>query len=102
MQLLDDLIQRYMSNQTALGVAVAILQNGEIIYANGFGKTSIEESGVSVTPTTLFAYGSICKTICATLIMRLVEKNFVQLDIPVVHYLPGLQFSNADYGKKVT
>jgi CubicO group peptidase (beta-lactamase class C family) len=102
MKSLDALIGPYIGAHAVLGAAVAILQDGEIAYLGGFGTTSVEDSGVRVTPRTLFAYGSIGKTICATLTMRLVEKGLLDLDTPVVHYLPDLHFSNADYGSKVT
>jgi CubicO group peptidase (beta-lactamase class C family) len=102
MKSIDALIQSYTDKRVILGAAVAILQGGEIIYLGGFGKTSVEDNGTKVTPLTLFAYGSICKTICATLIMRLVEKELLNLDTPLVDYLPDLQFSNADYGRKIT
>jgi CubicO group peptidase (beta-lactamase class C family) len=99
---LDTLIHSYMQQQAALGAAVAILQDGEIIYLNGFGTTSVEEGGVQVTPRTLFAYGSISKNLCAVLIMRMVEQGLLQLDMPIVHYLPSLQFSDAERGRKIT
>jgi hypothetical protein len=91
-----------MEKQAALGAAVAILQGGEIVYLGGFGTTSIEEGGVQVTPQTLFAYGSIGKNLCAVLIMRLVEQGLLQLDTPIVNYLPTLQFSDRERGRKVT
>jgi CubicO group peptidase (beta-lactamase class C family) len=95
-------IQPYIDNQAILGAAVAILQHGEIVYLGGFGTTSVEENCVRVTPSTLFAYGSISKTICATLVMRLSEQGRLDLDTPVVHYLPGLKFSRPGHGLKIT
>ena len=102
MDSIDTLIQPHIDNQAALGAAIAVLKGGEVIYLGGFGTTSVEDHGAPVTPQTLFAYGSICKNICATLIMRLVEQNLLNLDKPVVDYLPDLLFSDADYGKKIT
>ena len=102
MRRLNDLIQSYIDNQDILGAAIAILQDGDLVYLGGFGKTSIEENSVPVTPHTLFAYGSISKTICATLIMRLIEGGLLDLDTPVLQYLPDLQFSNPDLGRKIT
>lgn len=91
-----------MDQQAALGAAVALIKGGEVIYSGGFGTTTVAEHGVKVTPRTLFYYGSICKTLCATLIMRLVEQRQLALDTPIVHYLPDLHFSNPTYGQKVT
>jgi CubicO group peptidase (beta-lactamase class C family) len=91
-----------MDQQAAIGAAVAILRDGEVIEIGGFGKTSVEESGVNVTPHTLFAYGSISKTICAALIMRLVEQGLLDLDQRIAHYLPDLKFSDPVCGEKIT
>src|SRR5687767_155308 len=102
MDSLDTRIQSYMDKQAAFGAAVAILQDGEIVYSGGFGTTSLEAHGVNVTPDTLFAYGSICKTICATLIMRLVESGTLDLNLPINHYLPDLAFSNQEYRGRLT
>ena len=99
---LNSIVQPYIENGSILGAAAAILQEGEVVYLGGFGRTSVEENGVRVTPETLFAYGSIGKTLCATLIMRLAEQGRVDLDRPVIQYLPGLQFSDRVYGQKVT
>jgi CubicO group peptidase (beta-lactamase class C family) len=102
MKSVDSLIQPYMVRGDILGAAVAILQDGEIIYQGGFGTTSVEQNGVAVTPHTLFAYGSISKTLCATLIMRLVERGLLDLDGPVRVYLPDLLFSDPEYGRQIT
>lgn len=102
MKPLDALIQSYMDSNAALAASVAVLQKGKIVYLGGFGTTSVEAAGVPVTPRTLFGYGSISKNICAVLIMRLVERNLLDLDVPISHYLPDLQFSDAKYGRKIT
>lgn len=102
MHSIEALVQSYVDNHAVLGAAVAILQGGEIVYQGGFGTTTVEDHGVEVTPLTLFAYGSICKTLCATLVLRLVERGLLNLDTPIVQYLPELRFSNTDYGEKVT
>ena len=102
MKSIDALIQPYIDRHAALGAAIALLRGGEIVYLGGFGVTSVEEHGAQVTRRTLFAYGSICKNLCAVLTMRLVEAGLLNLNLPIVQYLPDLHFSNADYGKRVT
>jgi CubicO group peptidase (beta-lactamase class C family) len=99
---LTELIQPFMERRAALGAAVALIRGGELEYLGGFGTTSVEATGIAVTPATLFAYGSICKTICATLVMRLVERGLLHLDTPVIAYLPGFRFSDPDHGPRVT
>jgi CubicO group peptidase (beta-lactamase class C family) len=98
---LEQLIQPYIDNESLIGLAVAIIKDDEVIYSKGFGRRDVE-SHLGVTPSTLFAFGSVCKTICATLIMRLVEEGKLELDRPIIQYLPKLKFSNQELGDKIT
>jgi CubicO group peptidase (beta-lactamase class C family) len=98
---LDGIIQPYIDNQTLLGVSVAVVKGQEIVYSQGFGIANAETQ-TAVTAKTLFSLGSVCKTICATLIMRLVEAGKLELDTPIVNYLPNLRFSHQIFGNKVT
>ncbi|MEM7334771.1 MAG: serine hydrolase domain-containing protein [Chloroflexota bacterium] len=98
----ENIIRPYIEQGAAVGTAVAIIQNGQLTYAGGFGTTTVEESGIQITPDTLFAYGSISKTFCAILVMRLVEAGLLDLNTSISNYLPDLAFSNAGYGRAIT
>lgn len=83
------------------GMALAAVQNGKIVYAQGLGVASVE-TGLAVTPDTLFRIGSITKPLTATAIMRLVEASTLDLDRPVREYLPWLAFSDSNAAGKIT
>src|SRR5687768_5361307 len=87
-------IQSLVDGGRVLGMSLAIVDPDGIALAAAFGRTSVEPEGVPVTPETLFDIGSIAKTLCATLVMRLVERGLLDLDRPVVDYLPGFAFSD--------
>jgi CubicO group peptidase (beta-lactamase class C family) len=57
---------------------------------------------VEVTAGTLFQIGSITKVFTATVVMRLVEQGLLDLDKPVVGYLPELSLSDPDLTSRVT
>src|SRR5947209_19034071 len=61
------------------GVSVAVIQNGEIEWARGFGVT---EAGKPqpVTTETLFQAGSISKPVAAMAALRLVQDGRIALD----------------------
>ncbi|MEZ4860653.1 MAG: serine hydrolase domain-containing protein [Caldilineaceae bacterium] len=100
---LEQIIQPYISADAVLGMGIAIVRGQEVVHANGFGRTSVEEGGIPVTAQTLFAIGSTSKIITALLIMRLVEQGALELDRPVVDYLPGYTFTaNPVWGQKIT
>lgn len=60
------------------------------------------DTGVPTTVDTVFQIGSISKPVTATLIMQLVDEGLVNLDDPVVRYLPGFQVANASVSRSVT
>ncbi len=75
------------------GVALAVIHEQKVIYARGFGVTSIEDGGLPVTPETIFRIGSTSKPLTTTAIMRLVEAGKLELDTPISEILPDLEFS---------
>ena len=99
---LEQRITQDIQAQRMVGMALALVQGGEVVYARGFGATSVEDAGLPITPSTLFCIGSISKTLTATLVMRLVEQGKLDLDAPVMSYLPGFTFSEPALGKRVT
>ena len=68
------------------GVSVAVLVDGEIAWARGYGLADVE-SGRPVTPNTLFQAASISKPVAALAALRLVESGRVDLDGDVNAYL---------------
>lgn len=99
---LEQLVQDYMAQAKAPAVALAIVKDQEVIYARGFGVTSVEDGGLPVTPQTVFRIGSTSKPIAATVVMRLVDEQKLELDTPIDEILPDLQFSEAGAIQQVT
>jgi len=86
---IDDYIQAEMRIHQIPGLALAIIQNSEVIKLSSYGVANIEHN-VPVTPQTIFQTGSIGKQFAATAIMHLMEDGKVNLDDPIRTY-----FSNA-------
>ncbi|MBN2027497.1 MAG: beta-lactamase family protein [Actinobacteria bacterium] len=76
--------------------SVAILDGGEVVYSESFGMADRENS-VAVTPETAFNVGSVSKTFCATAVMLLVDEGKLELDNPVVQYLPEFEMADPRY-----
>lgn len=68
-------------------MAVAVSQQGEIIWEEAFGWAD-RESQILATPETVYPIGSLSKSITATGIMILVERGVIGLDDPVGSFLP--------------
>jgi len=84
--------RREMDDLGVPGVAVAVLAGGEQ-EAFCLGVTS-RENPLEVTADTLFQVGSITKTYVAALVMRLVERESLELDGSVRTYLPEFRLAD--------
>ncbi len=80
-------IEQEMAIQQVPGLAVAVIQKGVPLFNRGFGLADVA-AGTEVTPDTLFRIGSITKPLTAIGLLQLVEAGQVNLDAPVVTYLP--------------
>jgi CubicO group peptidase (beta-lactamase class C family) len=74
------------------GMSAAIAQDGQIVWARGFGHANVE-SGLAATSTTPFHLASLTKPFAATVVMQLVEEGLVDLDDPVSEY--GVNLSSS-------
>lgn len=77
------------------------IDDGERTVDLATGVTSCE-TGVAVTPDTLFQIGSITKVYTSTLMMRLVDQGKVDLDAPVRRYLPSFQLRDEAAAQTIT
>jgi serine beta-lactamase-like protein LACTB len=77
-----------MAANSVPGVSVAVVQDGELVWSEGFGMADLENF-VPATPFTLFRLGSISKPITATAILQLSERGKLDLDAEVQKYCPA-------------
>jgi CubicO group peptidase (beta-lactamase class C family) len=61
------------------GVSIAVLNDGKVEWARGYGVTSVQD-GKPVTPETLFQAASISKHVAALVALRLVDEGKLSLD----------------------
>ena len=83
---IDDYVQAEMKRQRIPGVSLAIVKNGQIVLAKGYGLANVEHQ-VPVKPETIFQSGSMGKQFTATAVMMLVEEGKVSLDEKISKYL---------------
>ena len=74
-KVIPDLMQQY----SIPGGAVAVMRDGKLIYARGFGYADVENK-TPVQPDALFRLASVSKPITAAAIMKLVEEGKLKLD----------------------
>ena len=94
---LQPLIEDFIRQQQVPGLAIGVIQGGQLVYAHGFGVKNLAHDHDPVTPRSLFHMASITKTFVATSIMQLVEGGKINLDAPVVQYLPYFRLADDRY-----
>ena len=75
----DEIVASEMSKRQISGLSLAIIEDGKIVKAQGYGTT--EKGGqTAVTAQTLFQAGSISKSVSALGALRLVQEGKLALD----------------------
>jgi CubicO group peptidase (beta-lactamase class C family) len=76
----------------ASGVAIAIVEHGEVTFARGFGTRSATGTE-PVQATTLFRIGSSGKMLTALGVLKAVESGRLDLDDPVIRHVPAFHLN---------
>ena len=99
----DDVVATEMNNHGIVGVSVAIIEDGELRTAKGYGFTD-KSAATRVTTNTLFQAGSVSKPVAALAALRMVEAGRLSLDGDVNRSLKQWQVPENQFTKdeKVT
>jgi beta-lactamase class C len=87
---LDGRLLRLMEDPAMVGLAVAIVENGQIRFAKGYGET-VAGSGDPVTPQTVFRWASLSKGVAGDMVALLADENRLSLYAPVGTYSASLR-----------
>jgi CubicO group peptidase (beta-lactamase class C family) len=86
-------IDRYLAGQVKakgyVGLAVAVVRDGKLILAKGYGDSNREEQ-TAATADTPFAIGSVTKQFTCACVLKLAEEGKLSVHDPVAKYFPGL------------
>jgi CubicO group peptidase (beta-lactamase class C family) len=75
--------QRALAASTAPGLAMALVQDGEVVWVAGYGLAD-PATGQPVTASTRFQAASLAKPVTAWGVLRLVERGRIGLDEPII------------------
>lgn len=89
-------IAQAMAEHQLPGLAIGIVQAGQVCYARGFGVANMD-TGKPVTTATLFNVGSLSKSFTAIAIFQLVEQGKIDLDTKAAEILPYFRLEDARY-----
>jgi D-alanyl-D-alanine carboxypeptidase len=86
---LDEKVAATLAAFDAVGVSVAIAQNGNVVYAKAFGQANLDARRPA-TANTRYAVGSISKQFTVAALLLEQEQKKLSLDDPVAKYFPDL------------
>jgi CubicO group peptidase (beta-lactamase class C family) len=83
------------------GVAVAVLSNGELSYAGGFGFRD-RAASEAVDVHTCFAIGSATKAFTSMAVSIFAEQGTISLDAPIKQFLPDFKMADPEATRDAT
>jgi CubicO group peptidase (beta-lactamase class C family)/D-alanyl-D-alanine dipeptidase len=93
-------IQQQMAEKELPALSIAIIDDQQIVWAEGFGMAD-PKNKIPATADTVYRIGSVSKLFTDIAIMRLVERGELNLDAPVTDYLPDFHPKNP-FGTPIT
>jgi CubicO group peptidase (beta-lactamase class C family) len=83
---IDTYINEQLSENSIPGVSLAVMQDGKVVYAKGYGFANLEHE-VAAKPETVYQLASVSKQFTAAGVMLLVEDGKINLDESIRTYL---------------
>lgn len=98
---LETFIDKYRAAFGIPGAAVGIVQNGELVYAQGFGVAD-PVTGAPITPATQMMIGSTGKSLTTMMMATMVDDGLMAWDTPVVELYPVFRVKNPELSQAIT
>ena len=98
---LELLITEAMDEWKVPGLAIAVVQNGQVALVRAYGLRDVE-AGLKVTTDTQFLIGSITKSFTSTGLALLVDERLLDWKKPVREYIPEFRLHDAVATDRVT
>jgi len=98
---LDKFLDHQMQVMNIPGLAVAVINDGKVVYHQVKGYAD-KENKVKVDKQTLFEGASMSKSVFAYFTMKMVEQGKLDLDKPLYEYLPYPDIAYDPRYKKIT
>lgn len=97
----DARVEALMKQQGVPGAAIAIVENGKVTLARGYGHKRIDSTD-PVGADTLFQIGSTTKAFTAAALAILVDEGRIRWDDPVIEHLPGFRMYDPWVTREIT
>jgi CubicO group peptidase (beta-lactamase class C family) len=88
-----------MSAHRLPGLAVAAVQDGEVVLARGWGEADLDRPGRVADAHTLFKIASMTKAMTTLAVGLLVDEGKLAWDAPVSRWIPALQAADPEVAR---
>jgi CubicO group peptidase (beta-lactamase class C family) len=85
----DELVRDHMAKRHVPGLSLAVVRDGKVVHARGYGLANLELSAPAAADT-VYELASLTKPFTAAAVLMLVEDGKLGLDDEVAGRLPGL------------
>ncbi len=100
-RLFEAMAQELVANQRVPGLAMAIVHDGKVLSARGYGITDVA-SAEPIDAHTVFRVASLSKSFAGTLTGMLVGEGAIRWDSRVTDYMPDLQLADPEAARMLT
>ena len=97
---LDAVIETALRRHDVPGASVAVMENGVVSWARGYGLADTEQA-IPADLDTVFDSASVAKPVTAWGIMTLVEEGILDLDLPIAQYVDRWQLPPSEYNEEM-
>ena len=90
------MMQAALKSSGAPSATIGLFAGNRVVWTEAFGMID-KANNVPATQTTMFAIGSTSKLIAGMAVMKLVDQGKLNLDTPLVNYLPNFKMASPEY-----
>ncbi|WP_253701245.1 serine hydrolase [Bacillus sp. FJAT-29814] len=88
----DQFVTTYIERNGLPGASIVIVKDGKLVYEKGYGQDS---EGKPITEKSLMKIGSATKSFTAFAVLQLADERKIQLDDPIINYLPEVKLDDS-------
>ena len=98
----DGVVREAMQTRHIAGVAIAVVQNGQVVLKKGYGLSNLAPAAPVDPDRTLFRLSSISKAFTWMAVMKEAQAGHIRLGTPINLYLPeNLQVRDQGYRRQI-
>lgn len=97
----EAMAQQLVADQRVPGIAMAIVHNGQVLSARGYGVTDVQ-AAEPVDAHTVFRLASLSKGFAGTMAGLLVNDGTLRWDSKLTQYLPGFRLRDPEAAGRIT